>query len=149
MDQNHVIFSDEAIVRLNSLKRHVSHLSGKRKVVRTVNNLIKVNVSGCFSSSGFGHNYCFRGNLNADLLCKIYKCCLLPTARNENLKSGHCRKTKTPKHMYKLANEWRLKHEIHRIQWPSISSDLNPTENLRKLLKMNLARKKIFELTNH
>ena len=44
--------------------------------------------------------------------------------------------------MSKLANEWRLKHGIHRIQCPSMSRDLDPIENEWKLLKMNLARKK-------
>ena len=73
IDRNPVIFSDEATVCLNPPKRHVWHLSRKRKVVRTVKNPIKVNVWDCFSSSGFGHINCFRGNLNAGLLCKIYK----------------------------------------------------------------------------
>ena len=55
IDWNQIIFSDEATVRQNPLKRHVWHLPGKRKVVGTVKNPIKMNVWDCFSSSG----YCF------------------------------------------------------------------------------------------
>ena len=67
IDWNQVVFSDKTTVRLNSLKRHVWHLLGKRKVVRTVKTPIKVNVWGCFAGSRFGRIYCFRGNLNAGL----------------------------------------------------------------------------------
>ena len=38
---------------------------------------------------------------------------------------------------------WRSKYEVQRIDWPSMSSDLNPIENIWKLLKMNLARKNL------
>ena len=117
-DWNQVIFSDEVTVHLNPLKRHVWHLSRKRKVVWTVKNLIKVNVWDCFSSSGFGHIYCFRENLSDDLLCKIYKYCLLPTARNQFRRKSNKRtpqKNNDPKHMSKLVNECRLKHGVHRI----------------------------------
>ena len=41
---NQVTFSDEATVRLNPLKWHVWDLPRKRKVVRTVQNPIRVNV---------------------------------------------------------------------------------------------------------
>ena len=67
IDWNQVVFSDETTVRLNPLKRHVWHLLGKRKVVRTVKTPIKVNVWGRFAGSRFGRFYCFRGNLNAGL----------------------------------------------------------------------------------
>ena len=83
IDWNQVIFSDEATVRLNPLKQHVCHFQGMRKVVRSLKNLIKVNVWSCFSSNGFGRICCFRENLNADLLYKLYKYCLLPTGRNQ------------------------------------------------------------------
>ena len=63
---NQVIFSDEATIRLNPLKRYVWYLLGKRKEVRRVKNLVKVNVWGCFSSSGFDRIYCFREKLSAD-----------------------------------------------------------------------------------
>ena len=73
VDWDQVVFSDETTGRLNPLKRHVWHLPGKRKVVRTVKNPIKVNVWDCCSNGGLGRIYYFRENLNADLLCKIYK----------------------------------------------------------------------------
>ena len=97
---------------------------------------------GCFSSSEFGGIYCGRRNLNAYLLWKIYKQCLLPTARNQfEQKSNEwtLQEDNDPKHMSKLAQEWRLKHEAHRIQWPSMSPESNPIEKVWKLLKMTLS----------
>ena len=70
----------------------------------------------------------------------------MPTARNQfGRKSNEwtLQKDNDPEHMSKLANEWTLKHGIHRIQWPSILLDLNPIESMWKLLKMNLARKNL------
>ena len=77
-----IFFTDQTTVRLNQLKRCVWNLPGKRKVFRAVKYPVKVNLWGCFSCNSFGRIYCFRENLRADLLCKIYKRCLLPTARD-------------------------------------------------------------------
>ena len=82
-----------------------------------------------FQTVGLVVSICFRENLNADLLCKIHRYCLLPTARNQfGRKSNEwtLQEDNDSKHMSKLANEWRLKHGIYRIQWPSMSPDLNP-----------------------
>ena len=76
-DWNQVIFSDE----MNSVKGLVWNFPEKKKVVRTVKYPIKVNVWSCFSNKGFGRIICFRQNLDAKFMCRIYKYDLLPTAR--------------------------------------------------------------------
>jgi transposase len=82
-DWNQVIFSDETTVYLNKAKGRVWNLPGKKKVARTVKHPTKVNVWGCFSSKGFGRIICFKENLNAELMCDIYKRGLLPTASDQ------------------------------------------------------------------
>ena len=81
LQRNQVIFTDETTVRLNCVKGMVWNLPEKKKIVRTVKHLVKVNVWGCFSSKGFSQVVCFKGNLTVELMCDIYKRGLLPTAR--------------------------------------------------------------------
>ena len=149
VDWNRIVFTDETTVRLNQLKRCVRNVPGKRKVFRTMKYPEKVNLWGCFPCNDFGRIDCFRENFRADLLCKIYKRCLLPTARDHfgrNATDWELQEDNDPKHMSRLAKQWRSNNSIQRIDWPSMSPDLNPIENVWKLLKMNLA-KRIFELT--
>ena len=146
MDWNRIIFSDETTVRLNQLKRCVWNLPGKRKVFRTVKYSIKVNIWGYFSCNGFGRICCFRENLKVDLLYRIYKRYLLPTARDHfgrNSTNWTLEEDNDPKHTSQPAKQRRSKYEVERIDWPSMSPDLSPIENVWKLLKMNLARKNL------
>lgn len=145
-DWNQVIFSDETTIRMNSVKGLVWNLPGKKNVVRTVKHPIKVNVWGCFSAHGFGRVVCFKENLNADLMCHIYKYGLLPTARKQfghDSTSWKLQEDNDPKHTSKLATNWRMNHNVHRIDWPSMSPDIAPIENVWQLLKMKLRKKKL------
>jgi len=141
-----VIFSDETTIRMNSVKGLVWNLPGKKKIVRTVKHPIKVNVWGCFSARGFGRVVCFNENLNADLMCDIYKYGLLPTARKQ---FGHdstlwkLQEDNDPKHTSKLATNWRMNNNVQKIDWPSMSPDIAPIENVWQLLKMKLRNKKL------
>jgi hypothetical protein len=143
---DHVIFTDETTVRLNHVKGFVWNLPGKKKVVRTVKHHVKVNVWGCFSSHGFGRVVCFPQNLNAQFMCAIYKRGLLPTARKQfglESTSWKLQKDNDPKHTSTLARQWRENKGVQKIDWPSMSPDLAPIENVWQLLKMKLRRKKL------
>jgi transposase len=145
-DWNQVIFCDETTIRLNSVKGMVWNLPGKKKIVRTVKHPIKVNVWGCFSSKGFGRIVCFPQNLDAKLMCSIYRYGLLPTAYKQfgrDSTSWKLQEDNDPKHMSKLATNWKEEKGIERIDWPSMSPDVAPIENVWQLLKMKLRKKNI------
>ena len=128
-----VIFSDETTVRLNSVKGLVWNLPGKKKMVRTVKHPIKVNIWGCFSSRGFGRVVCFRQNLDSKFPCDIYKRGLLPTAQKQfgpESTFWKLQEDNDPKHTSKLDTRWREKKEVKKINWPSISPDIAPIENV-------------------
>ena len=122
-----VIFSDETTLFLNRVKGRVWNLPGRKKVVRTVSHPINVNVWGCFSSKGFGHIVCFRRNLNAELMFKIYKNGLLPTARNHfdfGLSPWKLQEDNDNKHLSKLAVDWSVDNDndVQKIDWPAMST---------------------------
>ena len=105
-----------------------------------------MSVWGCFSCNGFGRICCFPENLKAELLCRIYKRHLLPTARDyfgQNSTNWALQEDNDPKHTFQLAKQWRSKYEVQQIDWPSMLPDLNSIEKVWKLLKMNLARKNL------
>lgn len=145
-DWDQVIFSDETTIYLNQVKGRVWNLPGKKKVARTVKHPTKVNVWGCFSSRGFGRIFCFKENLNAKRMCNIYKRALLPTARDQfgpASTSWKLQEDNDPKHTSKLATKWKAENGVQKIDWPSMSPDINPIENVWHLLKMPLRKKKL------
>ena len=107
---------------------------------------VKVNVWGCFSARGFGRVVCFKENLNADLMCDIYKYGLLPTARKQfgyDSTLWKLQEDNDPKHTSKLATIWTIKNNVQKIDWPSMSPDIAPKENVWQLVKMNLRKKNL------
>ena len=86
-----------------------------------------MNVCGYFSSQGFGRIVCFNQNLNAVLMCDIYKCGLVPTARKQfGLDSTICelQEDNGRKHTSKQPLNWKANHRIQKIDCPSMSPDL-------------------------
>ena len=75
------IFTDETTVFQFSKPKKVWRLKGEKIKAPTVKHSVKVHVYGCFSEEGFGNIYCFTENLNAELLCTIYRTTLLPSAK--------------------------------------------------------------------
>ena len=83
---------------------------------------------------------------HAKFVCNIYKYGRLPTAQKQ---FGHdptlwkLQEDNDLKHMSKLAIRWREEKRIKKIDWPSMSPDPAPIENVWQLLKMKLRSKKL------
>jgi transposase len=140
-DWNQVIFTDETTIKLFRNKKRVWRRPGQRIVMRSVKHPVKVQVWGCISAHGFGKIVCFKRNLNANLLCKIYKNGLLPSAKlwfGSNSKDWLLQEDNDPKHRSKSAEQWREEHGVHRLPWPSQSPDQNCIENVWNVLKANV-----------
>ena len=81
MDWSKVIFTDETSISQFSKPKNVWRQKGEIIKVPTVKHSGKVHVYGCLSEKGFGNIYCFKTNLNSNLLCNIYKTNLLHSAK--------------------------------------------------------------------
>jgi transposase len=143
---DHVIFTDESSFQLFQSNRKVWQFIKKRKVFRTVKHPPKVHVWGCFSSQGFGKLICFQQNLNAHFMCSIYERGLLASAYeffDEEDIEWILQEDNDPKHRSKIAKKWKAEHGIIELPWPSMSPDQNPIENVWRLVKIKISKKKI------
>lgn len=145
-DWSKVIFTDESTFQLFTSKRKVWQFVGRKKIIHTVKHPQKVHVWGCFSSSGFGKLICFQRNLDANFMCRIYDEGLLASASElfgEDNLDWFLQEDNDPKHRSKIAQEWKAANGIKVLAWPSMSPDQNPIENVWRLMKINIQKKKI------
>ena len=150
-DWSKIIFTDETTISQFSKPKKVWRYKGEKIKAPTVKHSAKVHVYGCFSEKGFGNIYCFTKNLNAELLCTIYKKTLLPSARNffgEDNNSWKLQDDNDPKYTSGKAQRWKDDNDVNTISWPSQSPDLNPMENVWAILKANISNYKLIS-TKH
>src|SRR5579871_1335765 len=119
-DWSKIIFTDETTISQFSKPKKVWRQREEIIKSPTVKYSIKVHIYGCFSEEGFGNIYCFTDNLNAELLCTIYKTTLLPSARKFFGRDNHSwflQEDNDPKHTSGKVESWRDEHQVKRISW--------------------------------
>ena len=149
LDRNwdNVFFSDESSFWAWSSLSKAWSMQSNRLLQRTVKHPVKVHVWGCFCKRGFGRLFLFTDNLNAEKMCTIYQKCLLTSAEKffgSDRTSWVLQEDNDPKHRSKLCSAWKTQNNVTTMEWPAMSPDANPIENIWSYIKMKLKGKPVY-----
>lgn len=137
-DWSKVIYTDESSFWLWNGYSHTWSRRENRTVIRSVKHPQKVHVYGAFCEAGFGKLTVFTGILNAEMMCKLHRSTLLPTARKFFTRENSdwiLLEDNDPKHKSRLCNDWKDGNGVDQMEWPPQSPDCKPIENVWSVIQ--------------
>ena len=139
-DWSNVIFTDEFTIKLGANRERFWKRRNSRIYLRKQKYPGKINIWGCFTSSGFGKIILFKENLNAEKMISIYEKGLLRSYISLGNTNYLLLEDNDPKHTSKKAKIYKKNHKINQISFPANSPDLNPIENVWHVMKSKVAK---------
>lgn len=97
---------------------------------------------GCFSSAGVGELIFIDGNMTGEAYREILDNNLLKSVQKLGLSHDWVfQHDNDPKHRAAVVTNWLNRNEMHRLNWPSFSPDMNPIEHLWDEVERRLKKK--------
>ena len=148
-DWKSVFFSDE--VKVNRIGSDGQEYSWRKPLTclkdHNVTPTVKfgggyVMVWGCFCHSGVGKLIRIEGKMTAIMYCDVLSKGFIPSVQNfqQTLDEVVLQQDNDPKHKAKVTQKWIQNKGIQLLDWPSMSPDLNPIENLWHFIKNELKK---------
>jgi len=140
-----VCFSDESTLKiLMDKSQFVRRRTGEKYkdecIVKTVKHPLSIMVWSIISSQGPGRLYIVEGTMRQDQYLRVLKTKMLPQVQewfpNKQYTFMH---DSAPCHKARTVSKFLSDNQVKVLDWPGNSPDLNPIENLWKLMKKRIA----------